>query len=83
MYYTYILFSQRLGKFYVGHSQDLDARLQYHNAGNVQWTSLGTPWALAYQESFPSKAEAARRERQIKNWKSAKAVRQLIDGAKT
>jgi putative endonuclease len=79
MFYTYILWSEALQKFYIGFTEDLEERLRYHNAGNVKFTSLGTPWRIVHSEIYPTRAEAMRRERQIKAWKSATSVRNLID----
>ena len=78
MFFTYILRSESLGKFYVGHSQDLESRVDYHNSGNVAFTKRGTPWELVYSESFSSRSEAMIRENEIKRWKSATMIRRLI-----
>jgi len=78
MFFMYILWSEKLQKFYIGSTQDLDDRLIYHNAGFVKFTSLGTPWVLVYSEGFLTRADATKREREIKAWKSAVAIRALI-----
>ncbi len=79
MYYTYILWSETLQKFYVGSTQDLEARVAYHNSGNVKFTSTGTPWILVYHELHETRSDATKRERQIKAWKSSAAIRRLIE----
>ena len=81
MYFTYILWSESRSKFYVGSTQDLVERMKVHNNGQVKWTSTGTPWVVVYSESWPDRTTAVRRERQIKSWKSAVAIRKLIDEA--
>lgn len=78
MFFTYILWSDSLGKFYVGHTGDLESRLAYHNSGNVTSTREGVPWVLVYSESFATRGEAMKRETEIKRWKSAAAIRRLI-----
>ncbi|QYH39290.1 GIY-YIG nuclease family protein [Algoriphagus sp. NBT04N3] len=35
---VYILFSERLGKYYVGQTSDLDKRLKRHNSGRERFT---------------------------------------------
>ncbi|MFN4110747.1 MAG: GIY-YIG nuclease family protein [Ignavibacteria bacterium] len=30
-YYTYILYSGRTNRYYVGHTNDLERRMKYHN----------------------------------------------------
>ena len=77
MFFTYILWSETLKKFYV-RSQDLGARLAYHNSGNVRFTPTGIPWVLLHQETYETRYAASRRERQIKAWKSAVMIRNLI-----
>jgi len=37
---------------------------------------------VVYKEKFPSLLEARRRELQIKRWKSARLISELIEGAK-
>lgn len=38
---VYILWSESLSRFYVGHTlQPMSSRLAYHNAGHVRWNSL-------------------------------------------
>ena len=70
MFYTYILHSESIDKFYVGHTSDLDERLARHNRGGNKFTATGQPWKLAYCEEFQTKELAYARERQNKKWKS-------------
>ena len=79
MFFVYILWSEKLQKFYIGSTQDLQARVAYHNSGNVTFTSTGIPWVIVYSEALNSRQEAILRERQIKGWKSAKAIKKLIE----
>ncbi len=53
MFYCYILYSERLDKYYIGSTNDLNGRLQRHNTSNHGFTSTGKPWELKYSESFP------------------------------
>ncbi|WP_339816599.1 GIY-YIG nuclease family protein [uncultured Algoriphagus sp.] len=64
---VYILFSERLGKYYVGQTSDLDKRLKRHNSGRERFTRLGTPWVLVHSELTNSRAEAMKLEKKIKN----------------
>lgn len=45
-YVAYILYSCSLGKYYIGQTNDLDKRLQQHNAGHGKYTKHGAPWDL-------------------------------------
>ena len=78
-FFTYILFSQKLNKFYIGSTDDIYRRLSDHNRGKTSFTKTGIPWDLVYKEAFPTRSEALRREKYIKNQKSVIYIRSLID----
>ncbi len=78
MFFTYVLQSEKSGKFYIGHTEDLTARLDRHNNGFVISTRNKGPWKIAYFEKFKTKAEANRREMEIKSKKSRKYIEALI-----
>ncbi len=78
-FYVYILRCSD-ESLYVGHTTDVDARLQAHNYGRgALWTARRRPVTLAYHESLPSEDKAVARERQIKRWTHAKKLA-LIGG---
>ena len=58
MYSTYILWSEKLQKYYVGHTDNLSRRIIEHNTGKSSYTKLGKPWSLTYHEEFTTRAEA-------------------------
>jgi predicted GIY-YIG superfamily endonuclease len=61
------------GTFYAGSCQPLADRVATHNRGEgAAWTANRRPIELAYSESFPTRAEAVARERQLKRWSHAK-----------
>jgi len=66
MFYTYILYSNSLKKFYTGQSQDLDRRLVEHNRGKTKFLDSGKPWVLVYSKSFNNRSEAITLEKHIK-----------------
>jgi putative endonuclease len=78
MPYTYILFSVKLNKYYVGACTDIDRRLQEHNTGHSKFTSTGIPWILKYSETFETLQEAKKRELYIKKMKSRKYIESLF-----
>ena len=53
-------------------------RLIRHNAGHSTFTKRGIPWKLVYAEDYETRAEAFRREMEIKNKKSRKYIEYLI-----
>ena len=78
MYYTYIIQSQKNGRFYIGSCHDIDIRIERHNAGATPSTKSGRPWKLVYSESYETNSEALKREREIKSKKSRKYIEFLI-----
>ncbi|MEO6838945.1 MAG: GIY-YIG nuclease family protein [Ginsengibacter sp.] len=78
MPYTYILYSTKLNKYYVGACTDLERRLYEHNIGHSKFTSTGIPWVLKYSEIFETLPEAKKRELEIKKKKSRKYIENLF-----
>src|SRR5947207_2287329 len=78
MAFLYILRSTSTGKFYIGAAHDVAARLSDHHRGQSPFTRTRGPWELVYQEQYDSFAEACRRERQLKSWKSHRLIQELI-----
>ena len=62
MYVTYILKSELTGRYYYGHTKNLENRLKQHNAGRVRSTKAYRPWNVIYKESFEDKSSAYKRE---------------------
>ena len=61
-YFVYILYSNSINKYYVGHTDDLERRLHEHNTGQTRYTSSrGNRWTLVYQEAYDSRALAMKR----------------------
>jgi putative endonuclease len=72
---VYILQSQTTGKFYIGCSSDVQARLIEHQRGQTVFTRGRGPWVLVFREQFENLVEARRRERQLKSWKSHRCIK--------
>ena len=61
------------GSYYVGHTEDVPARVQRHQDGTgAAWTAARRPVSLMFEEEHPSEAAAVARERQIKKWSRQK-----------
>ena len=76
--YTYIIYSLKLNKYYVGACTDLERRLHEHNIGHSKFTSTGMPWILKYTEYFENLQKAKARELAIKKMKSRKYIESLF-----
>ena len=81
MFYTYILFSTTINKYYVGASGNPEERLKKHNAKNKGFTNQANDWQIVFLKSFETKSEALAYEKQIKNWKSAIKIQKLISNS--
>ncbi|MDP9230143.1 MAG: GIY-YIG nuclease family protein [Bacteroidota bacterium] len=68
------------GKYYMGTTKDVAARLNFHNAALQRSTKHRIPFVLVLHESFPDKASVLNREKQIKSYKSGEAFKRLIEG---
>ena len=81
-FYFYILYSQKLNKYYIGSTQNLEERLRKHNSNHKGFTGGIGDWKIVYFETFISKSLAYARERQVKKWKSRTAIEKLIQNPK-
>jgi tRNA/rRNA methyltransferase len=71
-FYTYMLRCSD-GKYYVGHTDDLDSRVAQHQSGAIPgYTQKRLPVELVWAELFPDRDIAFAAERQIKGWGRAK-----------
>ncbi len=50
----------------MGSAEDVEKRLQQHNAGKSTSTRAGVPWDLIHTEAFATRSEAMLQERKIK-----------------
>jgi putative endonuclease len=79
MYNLYIIQSLTTGKFYIGHTNDLQRRLLEHNSGQTKSTRSGKPWILVYTKEYSSNIEAGREELRLKKMKSHKFIEDYIN----
>ena len=80
MFRVYIL-QNPIGRFYIGQTEDLPARLISHNRTDKitgKYTRKNGPWKLVWSEEHDSRVSAMARERQIKRMKSARWIREEL-----
>jgi putative endonuclease len=78
-HYTYVIYSPRHDKIYIGYSANPANRLIAHNhQKNKGSTKKFQPWVLIHLEKFDSKKEAMDREIQLKSHKGRDFIRGLI-----
>jgi len=77
----YILYSNKLNKFYIGATQeDVSLRIEKHNFGTYgkhRFTAKATDWKLFHLIPTDDYAHAIRIERKIKSMKSVKSIHDL------
>ena len=78
MYFVYVLESETSGRLYIGSTDHLIRRFHEHQRGKTRSTRHHGPWAMPYYEMRPTRAEAVRRERQLKAWKNPVRIRALF-----
>lgn len=79
MYFVYILQSQKDFKYYIGQTEDFDARLKKHNSGQVISTKNRKPFILIKKEVFDTRGEARKRENYLKKLKGGNEFRKIIE----
>ena len=79
VYYLYIIQSDKDGSFYIGTTQNVDARILRHNQGRSKYTRTKRPLNLVYVEDYPDRSSAMKREYAIKRRKSKDYIAKLIE----
>ncbi len=79
MYVTYILYSEKFDKIYIGYTSDLVDRFKSHNIFSTKgYTSKFRPWIVIYVEFSDSKTSAMQREKQLKSARGREFCRSQI-----
>jgi len=77
-YFVYILFSEKLNRFYSGYTSDIENRMVYHQqAESHKFTSNADDWKLYLQIECTSKNQALAIEKHIKKMKSKVYIKNL------
>ena len=79
MWYVYVIYSNKIDRYYVGITENLCLRLERHNSGWGRYTKRGIPWVIVYTENYPTKANAFKRESEIKKRKSRTYIEGIIN----
>jgi len=68
------------GRYYTGHTDDLERRIaEHHQGGFCDFTSRRRPISLIWADDFPTRYEALECEMRVKKWSRAKKEA-LADG---
>ena len=78
-YYVYILYSEKLNRFYTGFTSNIDQRLTlHHNAGADKYTYNADDWQLKLTIECSDKEQALNIEKHIKAMKSKTYIQNLL-----
>lgn len=77
-YHTYILYSKRINRFYVGSTAHLHNRLLQHNNQKSKYTATGVPWILLWHTEKPTRLKAEKLECKLKNLARLRKVRFML-----
>jgi putative endonuclease len=76
-FFVYIL-QNTTGRFYIGQTNNLDARLRRHNEGKVFSTKNRGHWQVIFNRPFATRSEAMMAESFLKSMKNKKALETYI-----
>ena len=77
MYTTYILYSSKFDRYYIGHTNNLSFRIWQHNSGKMASTKPYRTWQAVYTEDFYTRSEATKREKFLKSLKDKNFIKRL------
>ncbi len=79
-YCVYIIYSEKIDKFYIGITTDIQNRLDKHNNGfySNSFSSCAKDWQIFHTIDCKSKHQAYRVEKHIKNSKSRTYIDNLV-----
>ena len=81
MYYVYVLRSKKDSRYYIDSTNNLQRRLKEHNDGKTKSLIKRRPLEILYCEECKNLAEARKRERIIKKYKTGNAFKKLLINA--
>jgi putative endonuclease len=81
MFYTYALISAKNGKFYFGHTKNLERRILEHNTKGEKkrFACVNGPWELIFSEEFNTRSEAMKYEKFLKNGRGREYIRRRLE----
>ena len=81
MFYVYVLRSLKDGKLHKGSSQDVQKRLEEHNAGKTESTKRRRPFVLIHTEEYATRAYAEGREKYLKSGVGREELNKILQSA--
>ncbi len=81
MFYAYVLKSRKNGKFYSGHTENLERRISAHNTNKNKknFACVNSPWDLVFFETFSTRAEAMKQEKFFKTGRGRGYIKEKVN----
>ncbi len=71
-FFVYIIYSPSKNIYYIGHTSDLEDRLERHNTNRSKFTKNKGPWEIVVTTICKTKSEAYNLEMKLKRMKNIK-----------
>ncbi|MBK7309936.1 MAG: GIY-YIG nuclease family protein [Sphingobacteriaceae bacterium] len=79
-YYVYIIYSDKVHKKYIGHTENIEQRLKQHNEGSLgKYTKNKGPWKLVHMEEYSTRSEAMAKENFFKTGRGRDLLKQQFN----
>ncbi|ADR21688.1 hypothetical protein MATR_06790 [Marivirga tractuosa] len=76
--FVYIIYSEKLDQFYKGQTQNIQKRIERHNAGSEKATKAGCPWRFIWSGQKDSRSEALLLENKLKNLSRKRLIQFML-----
>jgi len=77
--WVYVLKNES-GRWYIGQTSNLEARLKRHNDQKVKSTKNRGHWNIIYKEELLTRAQALKREEYLKSGAGRKFLKEILGG---
>ncbi len=74
MFFVYLLKSLKDNKYYIGQTENIERRLEQHNAGKNKSTKNRKPFVLIGRECYKTRNESRFREYELKKYPRKKKI---------
>ena len=78
MYHVYVLLNEAKTRTYTGVADDINKRLEEHNAGRVTSSRPYRPYKIIHTESFETLSEARQKEKLYKSTTGRRRLKEIL-----
>jgi putative endonuclease len=79
MFFVYILEAEESKRYYIGQTDNLEARVIKHNKGRNRSTRPYIPWQLKWWKGYQTRSDAIKVERKLKGIKRRAGLEKFVD----